>query len=123
MARYPLNQPIRLSTTVKDVTGTLVNPGALTLLVKIANADGTTTTTGTYSSPTQDSTGTYHQDIPVTDLASIGHYQYTWTATGSGAGVSFGDFDVFDPFEQALLPLQDAKDMLNIPQSTTSVDA
>ena len=42
MARYPLNQPIRLSTTVKDVTGTLVNATALTLTVKYANADGTT---------------------------------------------------------------------------------
>jgi len=123
MSRYPLGQPVRVSTTVRDVTGTLVNAGALTLLVKLANADGTTTTTGTYASPVNDSTGTYHQDIPVTDLAGLGHYQYTWTATGTGAGVSFGDFDVFDPFEPALLPLQDAKDMLNIPQSNTASDA
>ena len=122
MARYPLNQPIRVSTTVKDVTGTLVNAGALTLLVKITNADGTTTTTGTYASPTNDGTGLYHQDIPVTDLVSAGHYQFTWTGTGTGAGVSFGDFDVFDPFEPALLPLQDAKDMLNIPQTFTTSD-
>jgi hypothetical protein len=123
MARYPLGQPVRVSTTVKDVTGTLVNAGALTLLVKLANADGTTTTTGTYASPVNDSAGTYHQDIPVTDLAGLGHYQYTWTATGTGAGVSFGDFDVFDPFEVSVLPLQDAKDMLNVPQSNTASDA
>jgi hypothetical protein len=122
VARYPAGQPIRVSTTVRDVTGTLVNAGALTLLVKIANADGTTTTTGTYGAPANDGTGLYHQDIPVTDLAATGHYQYTWTATGTGAGVSFGDFDVFDPFEPALLPLQDAKDMLNIPQATTTAD-
>jgi hypothetical protein len=61
-----------------------------------------------------DSTGTYHQDVPTTDLTVIGHYQYTWTATGTGAGVSFGEFDVFDPFETAVLPLQDAFDALNI---------
>ena len=122
MARYPLGQPIRMSTTVKDVTGALTDAGALTLLVKIAAADGTSTTTGTYATPTHDSTGTYHQDIPVTDLTAAGHYQYTWTATGAGAGVSFGDFDVFDPFEVAVLPLQDAKDMLNIPQLTTTSD-
>lgn len=121
--RFPLGQPIRLSTTVRDVTGTLVNPGALTLLVKIANADGTSTITGTYSSPVNDGVGLLHQDIPVTDLASIGHYQYTWTATGTGAGVSFGDFDVYDPFETAVLPLADAKDMLNIPQANTTSDA
>jgi len=123
VARYPLNQPVRVSTTVRDASGTLVTPGALTLLVKTAAVDGTWTTTGTYASPVQDSVGTYHQDIPVTDLTVIGHYQYTWTSTGTGAGVSFGEFDVFDPFETSVLPLQDAKDQLNIPQSNTASDA
>jgi hypothetical protein len=122
MSRYPAGQPVRISTTVRDVTGALVNAGTLTLVVKLAQADGTWLTTGTYASPVLDSTGTYHQDIPVTDLAVTGHYQYTWTSTGTGAGVSFGDFDVFDPFETAVLPLQDAKDELNIPQSTTTSD-
>ena len=114
---------MRLSATVQDVTGALVNAGALTLLVKTAAADGTWTTTGTYTTPTNDSTGLYHQDIPVTDLVAAGHYQYTWTSTGTGAGVSFGEFDVFDPFETSVLPLQDAKDALNIPQATTTSDA
>jgi hypothetical protein len=123
LSRYPVGQPIRLSTTVRDITGTLVNAGALTLLVKVAAADGTMATTGTYASPVNDSTGLYHQDIPTADLTAAGHYQYTWTATGTGAGVSFGDFDVFDPFETAVLPLQDAKDHLNIPQSNTASDA
>ncbi len=126
MARYPLGAPVRVSTTVRqlnvDGTTTLVNATTLTLVVKLANADGTSTVTGTYTSPVNDSTGTYHQDIPVTDLTGLGHYQYTWTATGTGAGVSFGDFDVFDPFETAVLPLQDAKDALNIPQAVTSSD-
>jgi hypothetical protein len=123
VSRYPLGQPVRISTTVRDVTGALVNATALTLLVKTAQADGTWLTTGTYASPTNDSTGAYHQDIPVTDLTAAGHYQYTWTSTGTGAGVSFGDFDVFDPFEIAVLPLQDGKDALNIPQSNTTYDA
>jgi hypothetical protein len=113
---------VRVSTTVRDVTGALVNAGTLTLLVKLAQADGTQLTTGTYASPANDSTGTYHQDIPVTDLVAAGHYQYTWTSTGTGAGVSFGEFDVFDPFETAILPLQDAKDALNVPQATTTFD-
>jgi hypothetical protein len=123
MARYPQGQPVRVSTTVRDVAGALVNAGTLTLVVKLAQADGTSLTTGTYASPANDSTGTYHQDIPVTDLAATGHYQYAWTSTGAGAGVSFGEFDVFDPFETSVLPLQDAKDALNIPQATTSSDA
>lgn len=127
MARYPLGAPVRQSTTVRqlnvDGTTTLVNATTLTLVVKIANADGTSTTTGTYASPANDGTGLYHQDIPATDLTTAGHYQYTWTATGTGAGVSFGDFDVFDPFEPALLPLADAKDQLNIAQMITTYDS
>jgi hypothetical protein len=112
-----------VSTTVKDLTGALVNATTLTLVVKLAAADGTLTTTGTYASPVNDSTGVYHQDIPVTDLAGLGHYRYVWTSTGTGAGISKGDFDVYDPFEDAVLPLQDAKDMLVIPQTTTTNDA
>ena len=123
MARYPQGQPVRVSTTVRDVTGALVDAGTLTALVKLAQADGTMATTGTYATPAHDGTGLYHQDIPTADLATIGHYQGTWTATGTGAGVSFFDFDVFDPFEQAVISLQDAKDMLNIPQATTTSDA
>jgi len=127
MARFPLGQPVRQSTTVRqlntDGTTTLVNATTLTLLVKLAQADGTQLTTGTYTAPANDSTGAYHQDIPVTDLAATGHYQFTWTATGTGAGVSFGEFDVFDPFEPSVLPLADAKDALNIPQTTTSSDS
>jgi hypothetical protein len=122
LSRYPSQQPIRLSTTVRDVTGALVDASALTLLVKLAAVDGTWTTTGTYATPAHDGLGLYHQDIPVTDLASVGHYQYSWTSTGTGAGVSFGEFDIHDPFETAVLSLQDGKDMLNIPQATTSND-
>jgi hypothetical protein len=123
MSRYPTGQPIRVSTTVRDVTGALVDAGTLTLVVKLAQADGTWLTTGTYATPAHDGTGLYHQDIPAADLQGLGHYQYVWTSTGTGAGVSFGDFDVHDPFEVSVLPLQDAKDMLNIPQATTTYDA
>lgn len=124
MSRYPLGQPVTIPVTVRDRTGALVDAGALTILVKITNADGTKTVTGTYPSPAHDSLGTYHQDIPVTDLTLTGHYQYTATATGTGAGVVPGDFDVYDPFEDALLPLQDAKLQLNIRASDgTAYDA
>jgi hypothetical protein len=124
MARYPQGQPVRVSTTVRDVTGALVNAGTLTLVVKLAQADGTLATTGTYASPVNDGTGLYHVDVPAADLTAIGHYSYVWTSTGTGAGVSPpADFDVIDPFEVSVLPLQDAKDALNIPQATTTFDA
>jgi hypothetical protein len=118
VARYPNGQPVRISGTVRDLTGNLTNAGTLTLVVSKPDA-----TTQTYSSPTNDSTGQYHQDVPAGDLTQNGHYQFAWTATGAGAGVSVGDFDIFDPFEVSVLPLQDAKDMLNIPQSTTTYDS
>jgi hypothetical protein len=124
MSRYPQGQPVRVSTTIRDATGALVNAGSLTLTVKLAQADGTWATTGTYPSPANDSTGTYHQDIPAADLTALGHYQYSWVSAGTGAGVSPpAEFDVFDPFETLVLPLQDAKDALNIPQATISSDA
>jgi len=124
LSRYPQGGPVRLSTTVRDTTGTLVNAGAISLVVKIAQADGTLATTGTYASPVNDGTGLYHVDVPATDLTALGHYSYVWTSTGTGAGVSPpADFDVIDPFEVSVLPLQDAKDQLNIPQATTSSDA
>jgi hypothetical protein len=116
--RYPSGQPVRISTTVRDLSGALVNASALTLTV--AKPDGTQQT---YSTPVNDSTGAYHQDVPAADLSQLGHYQYAWTATGTGAGVAAGQLDVYDPFEVRVLSLQDAKDMLNIPQSNTTNDA
>lgn len=110
MARYPVNQPITVPFTIRDRSGALVDAGGtLTTLVKILNADGTYTTTGTYTPPVHDSLGTYHQDIPVTDLQLLGHYAWTVTASpGTGASVAFGEFDVFDPFaEESVQPLTD----------------
>lgn len=123
MARYPLGAPVTVPFTVRDRTGALVDPDTFTLVVKLAQDDGTWATTGTYTSPAKDSQGTYHQDIPAADLNAIGHYQYALTTTGQGAGVIPGDFDVYDPFEQAVLPLQDAKLQLNIPATDTTYDS
>jgi hypothetical protein len=103
--------------TVRDLSGTLVNAGSLTLTVQKPDA-----TTQDYASPSLDSTGNYHQDVPAADLSQLGHYQYKWVATGTGAGVSVGQFDVHDPFEVRALSLQDAKAMLNIPAATTTHD-
>lgn len=103
MARYPAGQPVRVSTTVRDVTGVLVNATALTLLVQKPDA-----TQQSYTTPVNDSTGLYHQDIPATDLTQLGHYIYTWTSTGTGAGVAFGELDVFDPLaEESTAPVTD----------------
>lgn len=116
--RYPNGQPIRVSTTVRGLDGTLATPASITLTVQKPDA-----TQQVYSSPVQDSTGNYHQDVPAADLSQNGHYQYAWTAIGTGAGVTAGEWDVYDPFEVRVLSLQDAKQMLNIPMSSTANDA
>jgi hypothetical protein len=117
MSRYANGQPIRLSTTITDLTGTLVDAGALVLTIQKPDVSQQT-----YGTPAHDSTGKYHQDIPTTDLIQNGHYQYKWVATGTGAGVSRGEFDVYDPFETTVLSLQDAKAQLNIPLTNTTND-
>ena len=123
MPRYSLGQPVRLSTTTKqlnlDGTYTLANATTLTLTVLKPDA-----TQQSYASPTNDGAGLYHQDVPITDLGQVGHYLYKWTSTGTAAGESVGDFDVFDPFEPAVLPLQDAMDALKITaaQRTPAID-
>ena len=123
MARYPAGQSIALSRTIKDATGTLTNASASALTVERSNADGSFTTTS-YSNATNDGTGLYHWDIPLADIATIAHYQWSDDFTvGAFHAVGFGELDVFDPFDVAVLPLQDAKDTLNIPQATTMYDA
>lgn len=116
--RYPNGQPVRITTTVRDLSGTLVNATTLTLTVQKPDQ-----TQQSYSSPANDSTGQYHQDVPAADLSQNGHYQYAWTSTGTGAGVAAGQLDVYDPFEVRVLSLQDAKDTLRITLSDTSRDA
>ncbi len=122
MARYWLGAPVRESTTVKqlNIDGTYSLVNATTLTLTVIKPDGTQQA---YSSPVNDGTGLYHQDMPAADLTQAGHYQLFWTATGTGAGVQPGDFDVADPAEVALLPLQDAKDQLNIDQAITKYDS
>lgn len=116
--RLALGQPIRVSTEVRDISATLTDPLTVTLKVKKPDAASLT-----YAAPTKDSTGKYHQDIPADDLTLTGHYSFYWVTTGPAAGVSPpGDFDVYDPMEIAVLPLQDAKDALNIVQTNTAYD-
>lgn len=122
MTRYLLGAPATITTTVRqrntDGTYSLVTPTTLTLTVRRPDLS-----TQAYATPTVDGLGLYHQDVPATDLAQLGQYLYKWVSTGPGAGVIAGNFDVADPFDAAIMSLQDAKDMLNIPQTVTTYDA
>lgn len=107
--RYPLGQPVRLSTTVRDVPGALADPGALTLSIKDPNQ---VTTVKHWPAPPEiirDSLGAFHFDVA--GLVDVGHYTYVWAATGANAGVPGGprSFDTYDPMGTNLVDLQDVK--------------
>jgi hypothetical protein len=119
---YPLGQPVRLTTTVKDISGNLTDPGDISLVLQLT--DGTTTTYDyNPGAIVRDSPGAFHLDLSATDLTIAGHYQYKWVTTGTAAGASGGSLDVYDLFEPAVLSLQDAKAMLNVADTTTTYDA
>lgn len=110
MDLYALGQPVRVPMTVRDVNGTLADAGSLTLRLYKAGV-----LVQTYSSPTHDGTGLYHQDIPATDLATAGQYRQIPTATGANAGVHFDVFDVFDPAAfPRLVSFADAKEFTGL---------
>jgi hypothetical protein len=113
---------MRVTTEIRDLSGVLADPDdTVTLYLHRPDA-----TVGTYASPSHTAVGKFYQDLVSVDLSQLGHYSYAWVTTsvsGVAAGVSpSGDFDVFDPLETSVLPLQDAKDALNIAQSNTAYD-
>jgi hypothetical protein len=115
--RYVAGNEVRLSTLVKDTTGTLVNPTGISLTIRKPDA-----TTQTYSSPTQDAVGTYHQDIPPADTTQLGRYVAVWSFTGVGVGATTNLFDVYDPYEMRVITLDDAKGYGQIPLTDTAID-
>lgn len=96
---------VRTAPVPPATVGTLVNAG--TILLRVRKPDGTFLPD--YTTPVNDSTGKYHQDIPGADLATPGHYSYAWITTGTGAGAIPGVLDLDDLFGSQLLSLQDAK--------------
>jgi hypothetical protein len=107
---YPLGQPVRIPITVKDAAGLPADAGAVTLRLY---KDGALVQT--YAAPSHDGVGLYHQDVPVTDLATAGQYRQIPTATGANAGVDFDVFTVFDPATYPrLVSFADAKEFLGV---------
>lgn len=122
MARYPLGQSVTIPITVgqgNPVVPTDADGGLITLTVSRPDS-----TEVVYTSPSHLGTGSYTQNLLTTDLTQLGHYQWTSLADVGGApGIGYGEFDIFDPFEVNVLSLQDGKDALRIPQTTTASDA
>lgn len=91
---YTLGMPVTLTETFTDADNAPVDPD--TVLFKIKDPDGTTTTYDYADSPasiTSASTGDY-QIVIVPTLQ--GRYFYRWESTGDGQAASEGEFLVAD---------------------------
>lgn len=108
MARFPLGQPLRLTTTVTDPdTNNPVDPGSVSVKMQLPDL-----TEQTISSLSHDGTGIYHLDFTPT---LVGPHRYYWLTTGNGAGATpTGGFNVVDPFAPAHISFEDAKARLNL---------
>jgi hypothetical protein len=113
--RYPLGQPVRLSTTVFDITGAPADPTTLTLSITLAGGTATTVHWPTPAEIVKDGTGLFHYDYTA---GAAGRHGYVWTAVGTAAGVQADVFDVI-PVAPPLyvIALADAKDHLGITSS------
>lgn len=119
LSRYPAGQPVRVSTTIKDDTGVLVDAGTIKLVVH--KPDGTALPD--YTSPSHDGLGQYSQIIPAADTTQFGYYPRSWVVTGSGAGVSPpGGFTIYDPFEISIVTLDQARAALGFDADETDDD-
>lgn len=114
MTTYAFGAVARLSTTVKDAAGTLIDPVTISLTVQLP--DGTTSAPLT---PVHDSTGVYHRDYTPTQA---GRHIARWTTT-TPTGAQEESFDVAPQWAEAgLLSLTEAKQQLNIAADETDYD-
>jgi hypothetical protein len=100
--RYESGQPIYLPFAIVDNTVTPPVPvdGGTPTLTLVKPDLTPVTYTPSHDGPA--GSGLYHQVIPATDLNVLGPYKWKLAVTGSGAGVGYGAFEVFDPFQSVL---------------------
>jgi hypothetical protein len=107
--RVPSGQPVRLDFEVRDVAGELVTPGS----VRLDLLGPPTNVARQLDDPVNDGVGLYHSILDA-DIEPFGHYAWKFSTTAPGKTVRSGVLDVYDPFAQELIGLDEAKDYLNI---------
>lgn len=90
MSSYDAGTLVRVSATFKDISGTLTDPGAVT--VTISKPDGTTSS----GTATKDSTGVYHYDVDTTGYPG-GVIGYKFSGTSPAQVVGDTTFYLRDP--------------------------
>ncbi len=106
--RVPSGQPVRLDFEVRDLAGELVTPGSVRM--DLLDATGVVSQ---IAQPTADGIGLYHSILDA-EITAFGHYAWKFSTTAPGKTVRSGTIDVYDPFAQELLGLDDGKSYLNI---------
>lgn len=102
----------RLSTTVRDSAGALVDPGDIVL--KLRDPAKVVSTLDYNPGPiVRDGLGQFHYDVA--NLTTLGPYGWFWKTTGTGQGVaeSIRYFTLVDEWTPVLLSLSEAKSFTN----------
>ena len=110
---YDLGDVVPLGITITDASNIVGNATAVTCTIYLP--DGTTAT-GTVVNA---DTGLYNCDFVPTQT---GRHAVKWIATGTNAGAFSDDFTVRDFTELGIVSLQEVKEYLNIPATTTTSD-
>ena len=110
---YDLGDVASLTLQVRDSTGVLANGGTVVATVTLPDSTLSTPTV------TNTSTGNYSASFTSTQ---VGRHSIRWVVTGANAGAFSDAFDVNAADLRGLISLQDAKDALNIPATSTSND-
>lgn len=87
MTEWTPRQQRRLKAVFTDLDGAKVDPTAVTFKI-----DPETGTGATFSSPSKDAVGEYHQDVTVEEAWAGG--RALWGAYGTGAAIGAGQVEV-----------------------------
>jgi len=110
---FDIGSQVPLGVTITDSNGN--NANATTVVATITLPDGTTVT----PSVTNSATGLYDT---VYTPSQTGRHLVAWLATGSNASSYYDEFTVRDYTQLSIISLDEAKDHLNIPLTTTNSD-
>ena len=113
---FDTGDQVPVTARVYDANGNLAAGGTVT--VTVTAPDSTTNSPTTSTSVT----GIYTAIVPATFTTQTGRYTVRWTVTGTNAQTFSDAFDVNAADLRGLISLQDAKDALNIPATSTSND-
>lgn len=115
MPRVPAGQPVRLSTTVKDITGALADPGDISVQLKDSLTGAVTTYDYNPGPIVRDSVGAFHLDL---SGLTAGLYPGAWVTTGNAAGLQTFLLNVVDPFTPAHISYEDVLEHLELTTAT-----